>query len=546
MTREGKPKNGGYVSHRGYINSGPLVNGNGMINGNGIINGNGRRRNGEREGASRRILWWFTVFIMLVLAFGGVAVLNPPVPPVIPDGDLSEWKDTAGIMDAHVVDDATVDIMEYNIRYISKGPLNYLAGYVKFRGPFALDQGNCLYLFVSTNKTPSYIVLDGISANYMVRICTTENTTQANLMKYVGNGYSWEWSYESSAMVGINGNIVEFSVPFDERGITYMYVSASPDGVMDITPAFSENKIPVMLTQVPRVDRNELYIEVSAGGSVMLTSIMLSVEGNADIVPDVGTYDPYQNRIMLYRELSAGETFEIHLTINGTGLVKTHIVDVDTDGIPTIRGREFAKYYGTPPRIEIDGAFEDWKNIAKVQDPTGDVDNPNVDILEHAAVTRYNTTYFYIKVAGKSLEGAPIPITTAEAGPPIEIVKKDNYDFVRIYYTHGNETHYIEIRGINGKIIGTYIDGQPTTAVNAAAGIGEVEIGVYLNISANTTYRIVMTDWNGLSDSTAGTIQGGSSAYRNTGDVIPVPEFQYSLAIPAVVLLVLIVRRRDA
>jgi|GEM_PF-3157190 len=548
MTREGIRRNGGYMSDRGHINSGPVVNGNGMINGNGIINGNGRRRNGDIEGSSsKRFLWWFTIFIVLVLAFGGVAVMNPPVPPVIPDGDLSEWKGTRGIVDMHTVDDATVDIVEYSVRQISRGMTTYLAGYVKFRGAFTSKEGNNLYLFISTGTAPAYKGIPGIASNYVLKISVTENTTYGTLLKYFGDEYIWEWSYESSASVGASGNTIEFSIPFEYEVIKCVYASVSLDGNMDITPVFIYDKMPILIMQTPYPDRNEMNIDIYAGGDVTLTSLVLSVTGNATIETNIGTYDTLNNILMLYRSLSAGEVLNIRLTIDGTGFTRISVADVETDGIATIRGRDYSKYYGIIDHIEIDGAFEDWASVSKEQDPAGDVENPNIDIVEHSAVNQNNHTYFYIRVVGEALEGSSVPAFISKEGPPIERVTRVTYDFIRIYYKEGTESHYIEIRGINGQIIGTYIDGQPTSAVTAATGVGEIEIGTTLNIAPNSTYRIVMTDWNGLSDSTSGEVQSiSSTGYRNTGEVVPVPELQYAVIIPIALIMVLVFRRRDA
>ncbi len=549
MTREGRRRNGGYVSDRGYINSGPLVNGNGMINGNGIINGNGRRRNGNHEeGASKRFVWWFTVFIILVLAFGGVAVMNPPMPPIIPDGNLSEWKGTPGIVDMHTVDDATVDIVEYNVRQISGGTTTYLAGYIKFREVFTSQEGNALYLFISTGASPAYKGIPWISSEYLLRISVTdENSTYGTLMRYTGDGYLWDWSYELSANVGGEGNTIEFLIPFEYNVVKCVYASISSEGIIDITPAFTYGKIPLLITQMPDPDRNEMRIEIYSGGETTLTSITLSVVGNATIDSDIGTYDSVNHLLLLYRTLSAGELLSVHFTIDGTGLTKVSVADVDSDGMVTIRGRGYSKYYGIIDHIEIDGAFEDWKNVPKQQDPSGDVNNPNIDILVHSAVNQNNNTYFYVRVAGQSLEGTPVPLFISKGGPPIERVTGVTYDFIRIYYKEGAETHYIEIRGIDGQIIGTYIDGQPTSAITAATGVGEIEIGTTLDISPNSTYRIVMTDWSGLSDSTSGEVQGiPTTGYRNAGEVVPVPEMQYAVVIPIAMLIVLVFRRRDA
>ena len=59
-----------------------------------------------------------------------------------------------------------------------------------------------------------------------------------------------------------------------------------------------------------------------------------------------------------------------------------------------------------PPRITIDGRFDDWRNVAGVSDPRGDVVHyleyvPDVDLLEFKVAHDNEHLYLYARVAGK-------------------------------------------------------------------------------------------------------------------------------------------------
>ena len=75
--------------------------------------------------------------------------------------------------------------------------------------------------------------------------------------------------------------------------------------------------------------------------------------------------------------------------------------------------------------LEIDGYFDDWRNIEKYQDSDWNeyqegpepVDNPSVDLHEYASVNDGFDFFFYLSVYGEVLSGTAIPVDEAKQQP---------------------------------------------------------------------------------------------------------------------------------
>jgi hypothetical protein len=79
---------------------------------------------------------------------------------------------------------------------------------------------------------------------------------------------------------------------------------------------------------------------------------------------------------------------------------------LDIHGPQLVLKRDLHSSKTRQPRIEIDGRFDEWRNIRGITDPEGDIvsylqHNPDTDLLEFKVTNDDEYLYFYTRVAGR-------------------------------------------------------------------------------------------------------------------------------------------------
>ena len=173
--------------------------------------------------------------------------------------------------------------------------------------------------------------------------------------------------------------------------------------------------------------------------------------------------------------------------------------------------------------ITIDGYFDDWNNISRSYDRVGDVEDPDVDLLETAMTTypdvEVERSYFYLKVAGEALHGSVIPVTSARSrpgggsdsvGPPIPQVGQDR---IPLPVVTGEEAIRLFIDVDFNASTGYSL--QEEVATNAGWSLGAEQMVVVKGINGHITQR-TLHQWQGSDPadwvwSKGGTIEAAAS-----------------------------------
>jgi hypothetical protein len=114
-----------------------------------------------------------------------------------------------------------------------------------------------------------------------------------------------------------------------------------------------------------------------------------------------GTYLPEA----AYREGAKDENSAPSITITLTGEF-TAAVESDAESLIIDAAPSETQAQAVPPQIAMDGNFDDWRNVAGVDDPRGDLVHyleyvPDVDLLEFKVANDDQHIYLYARVAGQ-------------------------------------------------------------------------------------------------------------------------------------------------
>ncbi len=185
--------------------------------------------------------------------------------------------------------------------------------------------------------------------------------------------------------------------------------------------------------------------------------------------------------------------------------------------VANIRGEELRTYLISMPGYQVvDGMFHEWQNPREDVDQ-GTVENANVDITGYDTAGWPEETFFYLRVEGNILYGAPLPSTrvmattnsgaTGEGGSsngepisgtqdqaPLPVNTREDAIYIFLDNEDGGyevphldfaADHMIEIKGENGAVLSSrYMSHQGSGGewkwqyvkeVKAAAGTGELE-----------------------------------------------------------------------
>ncbi len=382
-----------------------LVNGNSLINGKGVVNGLGIKY--ERK------INKFPIFaIALVIIISSIAplfILTESGRTMEIDGNFGDWLDIHTIPDPFGIRDGSLIEEKFSIGE------NRVYVYAKTGDAlFAHPEG--LYLFVDADKNSStgYSV-ENIGADYLVKIIGwNERVESAEIYRYISQDrYNWSsFSPFGSPRYAFKNSQIEFSVPIHTHNpVMFLFLkNESVEDSSDLPLVEGGAFIHVQSTKDRGVERIDIF-----SPSKRRIHVKIGAFGNTSgLNYNVGLYlrdDSGFSRIG--RE-------EVNITVNGN---KTICVIFNASGTGTLGFRvssenesinvlnDVAPMEFNSSSICIDGNFDDWKNIRGVRDEGDDVEpntnftHRNIDLLE----IKRSGRFFYIKTAGRILEGNVIP-----------------------------------------------------------------------------------------------------------------------------------------
>ncbi|MBU4071659.1 MAG: PEF-CTERM sorting domain-containing protein, partial [Candidatus Thermoplasmatota archaeon] len=571
---------------------------NGLTNGmggrtNGITNGMtngldgsvaGRRRLDDRAISPSRIsLVLIVAFIVMIPAsFFFLAYNDPAYSGIRVDGDFSDWNDSLFIADGNTYPVAGLDIVECSADTNDAGNLFV---YARAGGTwFSSANADSLFVFIDADANPSTgYAVDNSGAEYAVEIYGWDSAIRGRQFgmfsgQDLSNWSAWNWR---SATAQISGDRMEIGIPgagislTDGYTLTFMTKRGSEFAeICDAT--ISPGKGALVVKQIP-LDINGV---ISQDHSM---NIEITAKGTAVNVTDIGFFSNAGIPTVtgLPTQIPAGQTVTLQVSVpigsltNGS-FVDMSVTSITCTGTANVLGTGLTAYAkAAPGRIIIDGAFGDWNAVTKTADPAGDIDSPNNDIAEYAAVNSTSEAFFYLKVddAGEIMGGSSVPgirvKTQAGSGTgnassggtttPAPLKRVSGEDVTRIYIdtiSGGpsiggiNADYMVEIKGKNGEISSRKLYTVPNMTlvgnIDAACRENQLEAGLDLSqIEYNGTlqYFVESTDWQGNQDRTAtastSTVGGTRSSLPEpnplaTLDFSQIPELSNSITIDGV------------
>ncbi|NPA75935.1 MAG: hypothetical protein GXO25_07660 [Euryarchaeota archaeon] len=531
---------------RGMING--LTNGNGTKDG--LINGNGnpeqKKKKSTMGSPKGRAGTWLVIGVVLLLVFGVFAISTNSLKKT----DWNLIKKYTDVDTEKVVD--AVNITKFAFHETSSA----FEFYIKFAGDFGNtgEYQHLAFILIDNDSNPNTGYDAGyLGADYMIKIAGNNGTITGSFYKFQGdNRNMWNWS--SLGGVGVSkskNNEVTGAVNAKISADAKLMVVAETRYSEDITPVVGIEKSALLVYEEPNLKNDTLAIKlIPMYGPVDVKEIDLyASEGvmlsgsnvKGDKIVNIGTLSTIPKTV--YVKIDTANV------INSA--VKVAVSDVSTSAPVTIWGRDFKKFVGTPSNITIDGCFADWEHLVGPKNyhynPTGDVENANIDLYQYAMYDK-GGDYFYASVLGHMLAGniAPEMVkTTHWTGPGENETAKSPFDSATITFTtQSGETHTIQVFGVLGKVMLVLFDGKPTTKVSVGVGVNEgygaIEIGIDGATYNIKTYKVTMTDWNGLSD--VGVAH--SNGEKSSGPGVYAPEFNMGYLAVLLLIVPIIVRRK--
>ncbi len=555
---------------------------NGLTNGlgrtNGLTNGLGsggpvmrsRRMDDSAISPFRISLIIVVAFIILVpSSFLLVSQNEAAYSGIRVDGDFSDWDDSTMYPDSEQHAVASLDIVTCSIGTNDAGSL-FL--YAAARDNWmSANNADGLMAFIDSDGNPATgYAVRGFGADYLVDVYGWNGAIQGKRLGVFSgqdqlNWSAWNWRGINAAFtlteleIGISNTAIQMQ---PAHSILFMTVRGdAPADICDAAIGLGKGSLAVKQISGDQngilTSDQAMTLELSATGSaVEVTSVDFAYSGIA--APTVSglpvTVQPGTPVTLSVTSPLAG--------LNGGTFVELGVSSVTCSGVPTVLGETFAAYaHSAPGTIRIDGAFADWNAVPKSTDPA-DVGNPNIDIVQHAAVNSTLSAFFYLRVSatGKMMGGSSVPqarsVTTpgpvepGQPGTPSPLPKVTGEDITRIYIDtkSGGQSiggigadYMVEIKGKNGRITGRTLYSLPGKTfvmnIDAANNLGELEVGVpqaNIGLTGNLSYFMESTDWGGGSDRTAvastasvgGTRGGGSGTVGDPYMIENVDELQ--------------------
>lgn len=541
---------------------------NGFINGNsqdayvkGFTNGMGgdifhikHLRTPRKKTMKHQIIMTVLIIFAIVCApFITSFLVNDA--PIIIDGLFRDWDEVASISDdIGDVFNSNVDVEQYKVLVSDNNAYLYLDVVGSLLGGKGNITDTIIFLIDDDRLESTGYRVNGLGYDTMIRISGCENeVTFKRQYRYDGSGIDWNsWSAESSRSVALSDDKIEISVNtasgkpivdaylidsdgnidqfdtllgYDLSGYLIKQYSVAPDiiteGVQRVLDLQIETRCDfaditsVTLTKGGSVpDENIGEIHVCGGDGVNLGSGFLHngrVNIPINIETTIGDISHYYIEAYFDQRAFNGDTVRFYIDspydISSTSVVKVYQ--------PI---KKFSYLGECKSSIEIDGGFDDWHSVRKHCDYSGDINNPNIDVLNYAMVVDDGKASFYTEVQDGIMTGSTLLISAIQETTVHDVTTATN-DTSVLYHkidplfgedvlTVTIDGHYkIDVRGQNGKITKSiwskFIDDEWTEqgTFQAECDYKRVELSIDdFVVSESSNIVVLMSDWKSQSD----------------------------------------------
>lgn len=580
---------------RGYTNGSGLTNGagRGMTNGmgrgltngagRGMTNGMGGRTNGLSSGggkgmtngltnglmgtrrmtdpnaamAPKRLSVVVVVILVLMLPLSLMLLAQPQAVPgrlVNIDGNFKDWGKMPTYVDFSTCGDAVLDVSEFSIA------LDGTDFYLRLKA-----QGNLLsrayvdryFAFIDADANPGtgYDAL-GVGAEYVVEAYGSASADwSVSSSKFMGaDRHNW------SAFTGIGSGYAEsdgqqmeakggLDVELNAGSVRVRVASMTSSSMADVCAPIIDGKNAALVVMQTPLDNAGI---ISATG--LLTLQLFATGGEASYSGITVAATGVSPSTIPGGVLADGGSSTVQVSASAEPPVRTPVKAsvasvAMASGTYSVQGDGLSAYYASAPStVAIDGAFADWTGIATSSDEVGNIANPNIDIIEDAAVQQSGAFYTYVKFngAGKAMVGMAVPqARTASSGGSgggdsgdggTTILPRVSGEDVCRFYIDSKEggavkngitaDFVIELRGRNGiineKRVLTYPDMVQIGTASAENGAREIEASATLlqlgHVAGNISMCVETTDWERKSDSAAKVTATRSAGTRGVLD----------------------------
>lgn len=406
--------------------------------------------------------------------------------PIIVDGNFSDWSDKIRYKETQACAVPDIQITSESVLYAS----NTLYFFVEVNGFMfngANDGVDALMIFVDADADAQtgYCIASG-GADYRIELIGWNlEVVKAIYYRYNGSNEQNDWNaWVNCGQVKfvVNKNVIEGRVVIEAsnpRCLFYMkHTDANTDVVFQTTYVYPQSP---MLHVCAKLTENRIItkgvenpivtLEFTAkGGYISLRNISLLNFSYGTIsckfLSGSTSYFPW----ILSENLP--QTIQVLLTpddgISTGNSIDVNGVSVDAD-CPVLINHISGKFYieTAPGGINIDGVFDDWKNITDIVDSTDENIPDSINIVR--AKTAMSESAFYIETKSAMLAGVEVPLgklvrKTENAGANATAGNLYGFDYIRVYIDTAPSQnsknssagivngYLIEIAGMSGRI----------------------------------------------------------------------------------------------
>jgi hypothetical protein len=437
-----------------------LTNGLGMVNG--VTNGLG-----TSEGLQRRNLRIPTKrtrkVVVPVTAFGIIAMLLFMPVLLVPSSDSAanrNWNGVASYSDDIEGLDPDVDIKEYS----ATSSENYLWTKVKVEGKMMgneLPDTSTVHVFIDSDRNPNTgYSIGALGADYSVRIYGYDGVIgHSYLFAFMSDEdpYNWNaWTKVGSVQSSVNKDAIQTRVPLSRlsgeiKPIVYFgMVDSFGSQDYSATPVDLANDGALMIRQ------SNIAPDIVERGVIDVVELEMTAVGRTIVLEsiDVDLNPEFAYSVPTPVTMQEDQTRKFTIQMDTTGMDDGAFVNVALDprGLVTDQGTVIIDGTGTrayvgisPASIEVDGAFGDWIDETRlpVRDRAGEIENPNVDIIDYQNGGNSGNAYFYMRVDGRMMGGVKIPDLSEKRVPPQQASGPSGFEDNKVNIGTGAETGFL-------------------------------------------------------------------------------------------------------
>ncbi|MEW5936484.1 MAG: right-handed parallel beta-helix repeat-containing protein [Candidatus Thermoplasmatota archaeon] len=375
------------------------------------------------------------IIVLSVLTTTGI-IGRPSAPAITIDGQFADWDDVYCVSFAQ--DTGSRYAIASAAMTVSEGRLFLLlrtAGPILQGGAPVNRTMDAVYAFLDLDADPGTgYALKGLGADAMVIVEGWNGIPRTRNLLIFGSGanrHDWHgFGLDGSIAAASAGDSLEVEIPWSRLGgeradVRVLWAVAGYDGQLEwasVLLSLVEPVVSVMQSSMvsesiltPGMDADVLSLALEANHDCAVTGMEFS---------SPVTLRDTDGILSLSVQLKAGE--ERRLTVSARvpdsdALFNLTLrnISLSPEGSFLLSGKHASAYVrDAPDHIAIDGAFGDWNAVEKHSDAAGDAGTPTIDIRQTASVGTGNSTFFYVEVGGKILDGTRIPERNSVASEP--------------------------------------------------------------------------------------------------------------------------------